>query len=495
MNLERDAYREKMFLKGMMLLMTAWFLGAFFWVALLRIGYPYELALPEGTNFLSVIRIIHHQPLYTEPSLNWIPPQNAPFYYYLSSACALIFGESITILRLISLCASIATGVLFYRFLRNTGVDDIFAMSGLGLYFAAYAALGVWYDLAAPDSLAVFLIFTSLTLVVSGSNWFRIVLSALLACLAIFTKLQFVIIWAMIFILWWRTDKNKLKIFAITSFISLTTFSLILYLSSEGHAWFNMFLAPFKHQVIFTRLFSFWSRDLLGNFPLIFILSIGVVFGLCKTFGKKAPKLSDNVFFIFIIGFTAVSFIDRLFAHSLDNALIPALLALAGLTAWALQHFHNYDYDFGWLIPVLIKSLVVLQFLLLIYQPNKYIPTEADKEAGKNLMDKISSFQGEVLIPSHNYYTYLAAKKPYADWQLADYIQSGKIRTFALPADIHLALENHHFQAIILDQPENEYHSLIGKYYQQSDTLFQESHVFWQKSGTMSRPQYLYLPK
>jgi hypothetical protein len=43
MNLERDAYRERMLLKGFIFLFTAWYLGAFLWVAYQRGAYPYAL--------------------------------------------------------------------------------------------------------------------------------------------------------------------------------------------------------------------------------------------------------------------------------------------------------------------------------------------------------------------------------------------------------------------------------------------------------------------
>ncbi|NQS97459.1 MAG: glycosyltransferase family 39 protein [candidate division Zixibacteria bacterium] len=497
MNLERDVYRERMFLKGLILLLTAWFLGTFFWVALQRIGYPYELASTEGGAMLVVERVIEGRSIYTEPSLEWLSPDVTPLYYYISAFFSYIFGESITILRLISLVCTVCTGLLFYRFLRNTGVEDSFAIAGFGLFFASYSVTGAWYDLAAPDSLAIFLAFAAIFIAGWGQGWFKAVLSGCLGILAFFTMQEFGFIWLLLLVFWWFTNRKSLKIFGLSSVVLLVAGLLALHLQSDGKSWFYIFIQPFNVEIKEVRFFTFWIQDLLLNFPLMAILSAAALYGLFRLLLKERRKVTDAAMGVLILGFIGVSLVNRLSAESFANCLIPAAIALAGLSAWTLQHFHTHDYNLGWFLPVLVKSMVVLQFIILLYKPQQYIPSEADSEAGNRLISRISSFDGEVLIPRHNYFARLANKKTYADWNNLS-IKKGNAsdaELMNLPSGIMDAILDKSFTAIILDEPESNFKLIIDEYYIQAEIVFEDSMVFWSKAGIPTRPQFIYYPR
>ena len=497
MNLERDVYRERMFLKGLILLLTAWFLGAFFWVALQRIGYPYELASIEGGTVLAAERIIEGQSIYAEPSLEWLPPDVTPLYYYISAFFLYIFGESITILRLISLVCTVCTGLLFYRFLRNTGVEDSFAIAGFGLFFASYSVTGAWYDLAAPDSLAVFLAFAAISVVGWGQGWFKAVLSGCLCILAFFTKQEFAVVWLMLMIYWWVANRKSFKVFFISSIVLFVIGLFALHLKSDGGSWFHIFIQPFHAEIKWIRLFTFWSRDLLLNFPLMTILGAAAFYGLIRILRTKQRKFTDSAMGVLVFGFIGVSLMSRLSDESFVNSVIPAAIALAGLSAWTLQHFHTHDYNLGWFFPVLVKSMVALQFLILLYKPQQYIPSEADMEAGKSLIEKISSYNGDVLIPKHNYYARLAGKGTYADWSNLP-VKKGNandVELMALPPYIQEAIKDKFFTAVILDEPMSNFKRVIDEYYVQAEIIFEDSTVFWPNAGFPTRPQFIFQPR
>ena len=87
---------------------AVWYIGSYLVVALLRIGYPFELEWMEGAVADHVLRILSGQPLYVRPSLDFVPFVYPPLYFYVSAGFAKLLGFSLLPLRLVSLLSSLA---------------------------------------------------------------------------------------------------------------------------------------------------------------------------------------------------------------------------------------------------------------------------------------------------------------------------------------------------------------------------------------------------
>jgi len=74
-------------LRWLLVVLSAWYLGSYLTVALLRVGYPFELEWMEGTIADHVRRILDGQPLY-------VPPQPRVRTVHLRTAVLLRFGRS-----------------------------------------------------------------------------------------------------------------------------------------------------------------------------------------------------------------------------------------------------------------------------------------------------------------------------------------------------------------------------------------------------------------
>jgi hypothetical protein len=200
---------------------------------------------------------------------------------------------------------------------------------------------------------------------------------------------------------------------------------------------------------------------------------------------------------VFVLGFFGVAFLITSFPDNSTRDLIPIAIALAGLSTWALQHFHLHEYGFGWLFPVIIKLLTILQFIMFFYRARIYIPSDKDIAAGQLLLQKISHSRGEILLPYHNHYARLSGKIPFADWNKL--LESGssekKVQTQKLPPEILSALEEKRFSIIILDEPLNFLPRAIKENYVLVEELFDDPTVFRTKCGVPTRPQYLYRAK
>jgi len=486
-----------MFLKGVILLLTAWFLGLFLWVALQRFTYPFELHAGEASVIEAAFKILDGGMLYGLPSLQWFPISQTPLFYYLS---ALLMESSqlysIVIMRMLTIGSTVGIGLILYRFLRKTGIDDVFSLVGFGLFFAAYSSVDQCYDLAVPNMLAAFL--GLLAVYFSGLNKknLTVLLCALTTVLAVFTDQTYLILWVLLLIHWFFQGRKKFYIYAFTTVIFILFGLYALHFLNEGKSWYCLFEMPLHKELYFHKLFTFWFVDLFWLFPIMSITAVLALFGLGRILYRKSFKQSDMSMSVMVIGFFSVSLITVLHEPTSIIAMVPAVIALAGLTSWTLQHFHLNDYDFGWLPSIVVKILVIIQMALLVYNPQPLIPDLNDKEQGKSFIDFLASAEGDVFIPNHPYYTRLAGKKPHlSGGLLSEYIKIKVDEVSGIPADAIEAVSSKSFTLIVLDEPIDYWIDVIAPYYLQDGRFFEGKTEFYTKSGYKIRPQFIYKPE
>ena len=63
-------------------------------IALLRIGYPFELEWMEGSMVAHIARVVAGQPLYVSPTLAFTPFAYPPLYFEVSALFARILQVS-----------------------------------------------------------------------------------------------------------------------------------------------------------------------------------------------------------------------------------------------------------------------------------------------------------------------------------------------------------------------------------------------------------------
>jgi len=95
------------------------YLLLFLYLALRRLGYPYELEWMEGGTVDHVRRILSGQRLYVEPSIEFTPFIYTPLYFYTAALLAKVFGVSFFALRLVSFLSSIGCFVIIFQFVRR----------------------------------------------------------------------------------------------------------------------------------------------------------------------------------------------------------------------------------------------------------------------------------------------------------------------------------------------------------------------------------------
>ena len=110
----------------------------------------------EGASFLQVLRILSGHPLYTQPSIEYIPLIYPPLYFYVSALVAKIMGVGFMPLRLVSVLAFIGCLLFVYRIIELITKNNHVSLIGVGFFAATYPLSGAWFDIARVDTLFVF---------------------------------------------------------------------------------------------------------------------------------------------------------------------------------------------------------------------------------------------------------------------------------------------------------------------------------------------------
>ncbi|MEE8467409.1 MAG: hypothetical protein V3T22_03080, partial [Planctomycetota bacterium] len=95
-------------------LATLAFLAISTWlfVALSRVGHPFELEWQEGGMLAHVERLVAGLPLYAEPSLEFAAFPYPPLFHWVAAASTGVVGTGFGALRLVSILATVYTLVL-----------------------------------------------------------------------------------------------------------------------------------------------------------------------------------------------------------------------------------------------------------------------------------------------------------------------------------------------------------------------------------------------
>lgn len=426
---------------------------AVIYIVISRISYRYDLEWVEGASLIQVYRIYTGQPVYIQPSLEYIPMIYPPFYFYLSAAVAKFIGISFLALRLVSFASTIGSLIVIYCAVNDKTKSRLISLVAAGSFVATFRLGGAWFDIARVDMLFLFLCLAGVYFLGKQSTQASI-LAGLLFSLALLTKqtaFPIFVVAALSTLLLFR----KQTIPFVGSFTILTLITYI-YLNSSTEGWYQYFnlTVPASFQIRFASIFSIlltsfaveWVVLIIGFFPLFF--------GMRKIIQDKL----HFYYYLMAIGFITASVIARLGHEAYDNNILPSYAGLALLfgigIGWLTIHFNNQNITKN-MFQTILWLAITLQFALLVYNPNQQIPTAADRFAGDALVSKLQSVPGDVLIPYHNYLALYAGKKVYFHFVALDGVRSLHIKTRPELRNILQQFHSTPLSLLIMDLPDN----------------------------------------
>ncbi|MCJ7624706.1 MAG: hypothetical protein MUO76_14485 [Anaerolineaceae bacterium] len=161
----------------------------------------------------------------------------------------------------------------------------------------------------------------------------------------------------------------------------------------------------------------------------------------------------------------------------------------------ALFRNYNSTRTRSTIISSVLLLALIFQFYSLIYDPRDEIPSQADIEAGNEIVELIRTFDGDVLIPYQSYLAAMAGKTSYSQGMAMEDVFRGtnlEIRD-EFKAEIALAIEQKEFDAIILDG-EWRFMQTIRDNYVYTGTILKNDR-FWPLTGMPTRSTDLYIKR
>ncbi|HEV7499950.1 MAG TPA: hypothetical protein VGQ33_08105, partial [Vicinamibacteria bacterium] len=260
--------------------------------------------------------------------------------------------------------------------------------------------------------------------------------------------------------------------------------------------WFlyYMFGIAIAHQIKWSYLLLFWTRDMFTTVPIAMVLG-GVVL-----LPAVVPARRRYAYLAVAAGLLALSWRARMNVGGYLNSLMPAfaLLSLLFGIGWHAVRAEQADEapsarraTAPWL-----TLAVLAQLAFLVTNPRSVLPSAADRAAGNTLVSALAADAGEVWVPAHPYLTRLAGKTPFAhEMAISDVLlDPGSEATRELRASVERALAEHRFTAIVLDG-ESLVRRDVERCYAPATPVFTDPGVFWPATGWRTRPATVYLPR
>jgi dolichyl-phosphate-mannose-protein mannosyltransferase len=468
----------------LVLVLGAWYVLAYIAVALMRMRYPYELEWMEGAIVEQVRQVAAGHRLYVAPSIDFIPFQYPPLFFYAGALVSKVAGIGFFPLRLLSFLASLGCFAIIFAMVRKESGSTKGAFLAVSLFAACFRADGAWYDLARIDSLCLLLVLAAAYLVRFHAAGRASFAAVILLALAFFTKqsalLMAVPLLGYLVVRSWR--EGALALIAFAALVGLATWAL----NRAHHGWYvyYVFRMPARMQQIDPVSVNFWKEYILGPVAIAFAMAVGYMLR-----GITRDAMRQALFYpLLALGMIGSAWLSMLHAGAYYNNLIPAYAVISILFGLAAADVMR---------PPYVAVLCAVQLLLLFYDPRLQVPDARSREAGGRLVSLIAATPGEVLLPQHGYLAALAGKRSFAhSMAVYDVLRAGSPNDASrLVAQYQQAFAARRFGAVIVDRLDPWVTEPLERSYRRGGAAIADADAFWPVTGLRIRPEWIYLPR
>lgn len=482
-------------LRHLLLSIAALFIVFYLLVALLRIGYPFELEWMEGASVDHVLRILSGDRLYVAPSLEFIPFIYTPLYFYASAVVSKIVGTGFLPLRLLSLVSSVGCFFIIFLIVKRETKSTFAALLAPSLFAATFVISGAWFDIGRVDSLFLLLLLAGLYLIKFKQFPMSYILAGALVSLAFLTKQMALIVFVPMAAYLFLVDRRRCAYFIGPVLFIVAVSTVLLDWTHGGWYTYYVFKLPAQHALVKSMWLEFWSVDIMSKLSIAFVVSIFCV--LSRAFHSK--KGDCLFYFLILVGMLVASWLARVHSGGYLNVLFPAYAALSilfGLAVHtALEFIQALSSDRRRMLEPYFYFVCVVQFALLLYNPFAQIPTKEDREAGRAFINTVAQLPGDILMPYQGYLPSLCGKKCCAhEGAINDFRKAhdGPIKA-KLMDEISRALTERRFDWVVLNVPW--FPEVLERHYVRWRPVFYRKDVFWPATGFQTRPELIFVAK
>ena len=471
---------------------------AYLFVALSRLGYPFPVEWLESNSLVEVHRILVGRPLYTAPTVAYVPDGYPPLYFALSAAAARVLGVSYLTLRLVSLVSSLSCFALLARLVQRETGSLAAGLGAAGLYAAAYSVTDTWFDLGRVDSLFLALSIGGLY----AARWMRgtrgaVAAGVLLAAAALTKQTGLAEGVAVVAALLTGPRRRLACVAALAEITVLGVSTLVLGLASGGWYVYYVFVLMSEHSLTGSSYGWFWTA-----------LATGMGLAACAALigARRVPRvLAAGCAALAVEGYAAL-----VHAGGAINDVLPAYLAVALLAGLALGRgavpggAAAPGSRTSWRVTAASAVLVLAQMAVLLtgLQPRQAIPTLADRRVGERVLAGLRGIGGTVAVPGDPALSMMAGMAPVAQEDATHDVlrasDQAAIASFRQSA-AH-AIAERRFSAIVTGgagPPFANPPSLSRYYHRCAQPLLAgvPAGVFLPVAGAKVRPEYVWLPR
>lgn len=413
----------------------------YLWIVVHVIGYPYPLEWVEAGVLDAIARAREGLPLYTQPSVQYVPYNYTPLFVWTGAAISRVTGLDFAGVRMVSLGAVAGIAILIWSFIRREGGSRVAAWAGVGLFAGTFHHASRSFHNARVDTLFVFFLISGLYVLRFGRGTAAGVIAGLILWLSFMTKQSALFSAALALPILAIGSWRKASMAACT-FLALV---LVTNAVADAHTggWWSYFVygQPARSRLVFRWWWQFWRDDMRSTMPIALVVgAAGVLLRL------RQDRQGGTFYGALLISLLGTSWAGRAHVGGSGNALIPIFAGLAILMPLAVE-----------IAPPLGRvrlaglSALVLQLVMLLAAPSPAIPTAADRAAGDRFVEFLRGIDGEVLVWNLPFIETRAGKK---SWGLAgaaeEVLRSPDVATKeAFKADVIAAARQGRFAGVI----------------------------------------------
>ncbi|MFG1680918.1 glycosyltransferase family 39 protein [Nonomuraea sp. NPDC049269] len=410
-------------------------------VAVSRLGYPYALEWLEGNSLVEVERLLTGRPLYSAPTVDYVPDAYPPLYFATSAALASVLGVSYLPLRLVSLVASLGCFVLLTRLVQRETGDLAAGVAAAGLYAATYFAVDSWLDFARVDSLFLLLSLAGLYL----ARWMRrpggAVAAGLLLAAAFLTKQSALAEAVAITAALLCGPRRRLGGWLAVTFAAVMGLTTLVWgLSSHGWYVFYVFELLAQHRLHHAAFTEFWTRYLLP--------ALGFALGAVLLAVRRTPLLIG----LGCLALVVEGYAGLVHAGGAVNNMLPVYVAVALLAGIGMGG--STPSPRGAVAGLLVLAQIAVLAVSTL-DADRVVPGPADRRVGDRLRTWLGEFDGPVAVFSDPGLNVVAGLPPVAHRAAAADILRGTDRSAQaeLERSIARAVTERRFAAIVVGRP------------------------------------------
>ena len=462
-------------------------IGAYLFVAVSRLTYPFPVEWLESNSLVEVHRILAGQPLYPAPTAEYVPDGYPPLYFAVSAAVASVLGVSYLPLRLVSLVSSLVCFALLGRMVQRETGSAAAGIGAAGAFAATYWVTDMWFDVGRVDSLFLALSIGGLY----AARWMRgtpgaIAVGMLLGAAVLTKQTGLAEGVAVVGALMAGPRRRLAYTAALTEIAVIGISTLVLTLTTGGWYVYYVFELMGENALNYSAFGWFWTA---------LLSAMGIAACAALIGARRVPLvLLAGCAALAVEGYAAL-------VHSGGgiNDVLPAYLAVAVLAGLAMGNSGRS----WWTAPV-CGVLVLAQSALLLgsFHPAQAIPTSADRAVGERLLSGIKALGGTVAVPADPGLSLLAGRPTTAhEDAAADVLRATNQTAIAsFRRSAAEAVADRQFSAIITDGPglPPGYPSSLTQYYRQCPQPLLAgvpAALFRPVAGVAIRPVSVWLPR